>query len=258
MVAHQLRGVDVFSDYDHYATLFRHMPFAFVDKKGIVAFRSNGRRVAMYCGDGIPPCSVSEVFKGEEYGRADVKGKQVVDIGTAFGDSTVYFGIRGAKKVYGYEIIRNYYETCKQNILRNNLADVCSVELCGIGDSNNPLDTSAEIIGAIVDNKERVNLEPIPMKTLKQITDEHQVTEGVLKVDVDGYEYKIFEATDRETFRKYGQIIMEYHYGPKPLIDKLSECGFEVEASKPLNVRIDYHPEQYKNMELGYIVATRR
>jgi len=42
---------------------------------------------------------IIEVFDFGEYRHLDVKNKVVVDVGAAYGDSTIYFLLRGAKKV---------------------------------------------------------------------------------------------------------------------------------------------------------------
>ncbi|MCC6055902.1 MAG: hypothetical protein LM583_04435 [Desulfurococcaceae archaeon] len=44
-------------------------------------------------------CTIIEVFDFGEYRLLDVKNKVVVDVGAAYGDSTVYFLLRGAKKL---------------------------------------------------------------------------------------------------------------------------------------------------------------
>jgi len=42
-------------------------------------------------------------FEDEEYGYVDVKNKSVVDVGAFVGDTSIYFAIKGAKKVIAIE-----------------------------------------------------------------------------------------------------------------------------------------------------------
>jgi len=44
-------------------------------------------------------CTIIEVFDFGEYRLLDAKNKVVVDVGAAYGDSTMYFLLRGAKKL---------------------------------------------------------------------------------------------------------------------------------------------------------------
>jgi predicted rRNA methylase YqxC with S4 and FtsJ domains len=44
-------------------------------------------------------CTIIEVFDFGEYRYLDVKNKVVVDVGATYGDSTMYFLLRGAKKL---------------------------------------------------------------------------------------------------------------------------------------------------------------
>ena len=257
-----LKGIKIknINEYLLYTSFFRHFPFAGINKNGTVSFNFEGKKVKMFYGD-ASPVGFSEVFRRDEYGKlispSMIKGSDVVDIGAAWGDTAVYFGLKGAKKVYGYEINPRSYELCRKNIALNGLGDVCSVELCGVSGGVRFSDFSRHAIGVGIDKKDVPNFNDVKMKTLNEIVKEHNIQDGILKIDVDGFEYDILREADKDTLESFKNIIMEYHFGTQDLLTKLTECGFKVNASKPLSVFIDYHPKEFQQMEVGYISATR-
>ena len=211
----------------------------------------------MFCGD-LNPQFLVGTFAMKDYGMlSDIKGKDVLDIGAAIGDTAVYFGLKGAKKVYSYEINKRYYDICKKNIELNNLENVVEVKLCGIGKDNKPLNNSLSILGAILPEKDREAANGIEMKTLNEVIKDHKINDGILKIDVDGFEYKIIEGVECDLLNRFSHIIMEYHFGVKNLAVKLEACGFKTEIKKVAEVFIDYHPKEFQNMNIGYIYAVR-
>lgn len=73
---------------------------------------------------------LNEIFVKEDYRRLGVKGRVVVDIGASIGDSAIYFALRGARKVYGYEPNKERYEMAIQNIKANGLEKKITMK-CG-------------------------------------------------------------------------------------------------------------------------------
>lgn len=258
----RLKGTKIknFNEYLLYTSFFRHFPFASIDKNGVVSFSFEGKKMKMFCGN-VVPVGLSEVFRRDEYGKlissSAIKGRDVVDVGTAWGDTTVYFGLKGARKVYGYEINPRNYELCRKNIALNGLENICSVESCGIGGGREFLGFSHHAIGVAVDRKDIANFHGVKMKTLNEVVKEHNLKNAILKIDVDGFEYDIFREVTKDALISFSNIIMEYHFGTQDLLSKLTECGFKVSASKPLNVFVDRHPKGFQQMEIGYISAIR-
>lgn len=256
------KGIKIknFNEYLLYTSFFRHFPFAVINKEGTVSFYFEGKKIKMFYGDAAP-VGFSEVFKRNEYGKlispSVIKGSDVVDIGAAWGDTTVYFGLNGAKKVYGYEINPRSYNLCRKNIALNGLENVCSVELCGMSGGTNFSDFTCHAIGVGIDKKDVPNFNNVKMKTLNDVVKEHHLKNAILKIDVDGFEYDILRGANKDTLRSFKNIIMEYHFGTQDLLTKLIECGFKAIASKPLNVFVDYHPKEFQQMKVGYISAIR-
>ena len=53
----------------------------------------------------------------------------------------------------------------------------------------------------------------------------------LLKLDCEGCEYPVLRSMMKETFSRIGEVIMEYHDGPKDLPTLLSSVGFTVECT---------------------------
>jgi len=136
-----------------------------------------------------------EIFRDGIY-DVDMKGRTVVDIGSGIGDSSIYFALNGAKKVYAFDVNVSYLE---KNIRENNLKDVVEPIRCECG--RNDLDI---------------------------ITLKYNLPYGsVLKVDCEGCEYDFFSTAPRWISR-YSTIIIEYHNGIQHLADLLRASGFNI------------------------------
>jgi len=134
-----------------------------------------------------------EIFRDGIY-DVDVKGRTVVDVGAGIGDSSIYFALNGAKKVYAFDVDTTYLE---KNIKENNLKDVVEPIRCECGLSNN----------------------------LDIITLKYNIPHGsVLKVDCEGCKYNFFSSP--RLINRYHAIIIEYHNGVQHFADLLR--GFNV------------------------------
>lgn len=67
----------------------------------------------------VPGLFNFEVFLDEPYKCVDVKGKLVIDVGAFNGDSAIYFAIKGAKVVYGFEPYPLACSTARKNLHLN-------------------------------------------------------------------------------------------------------------------------------------------
>lgn len=247
------------ADYDQYTSFFRHFPFGRISKDGIATFRFSGKKVRMTSGDLNPVDTLAGIFRMKEYDSiSDINGNDVVDIGAAIGDTAVYFALRGAKKVYGYEINERYYNLAQKNIELNDLKNIISVELCGISATDKPLDSALPMLGAVVPERDRNATNGIKMKTLDEVARLHDIDGGILKIDTEGFEYEILNGAAPETLKLFSQIFLEYHYGVQNLPEKLESAGFTVEARKASEIRVETNPDGYKNMDVGYILAKRK
>ena len=252
VLIHRLRGVE--GSYDELVTFFRYFPFGRINTNRTVSFSMNGRKVKIYYGDLFP--MAAGIFKSGEYDMVPVKDRVVIDIGAAIGDTAVYFSIKGAKRVYGYELNKRYFDLAQRNIDLNDFRDKIEIEYCGV--ASKKICSSDVILGACVPEQDRPGVDGAGFKTLDEIGQEREVRDAVLKLDVDGYEYEIIRFASKEALCRFSLIFIEYHFGIQDLEDKLVNAGFVVEKNKIANVVIDRHPVEYRNMDIGYILARQR
>ena len=77
----------------------------------------------------------------------------------------------------------------------------------------------------------------------------------LLKMDCEGCEYNIMHE-DSEVPSQFSRIIIEYHYGPQHIPEKLEEAGFEVTFSDPVPI---YNPDMPDpKTRQGMIYARKR
>jgi Predicted O-methyltransferase len=77
--------------------------------------------------------SVLEVFDENVYGNTNVFNKEVVDIGANVGDSSIYFALKGARKVVGVEPLPNVYAQALENVKLNHLEGKISLINAALG-----------------------------------------------------------------------------------------------------------------------------
>jgi len=153
--------------------------------------------------------ALGEIFRDGIY-DVDVKGRTVVDVGAGIGDSSIYFALNGAKKVYAFDVNTTYLE---KNITENNLKDVVEPIRRECGLSNN----------------------------LDIITLKYNIPYGsVLKVNCEGCEYDFFASVTLRLISKYNTIIIEYHNGIRHLADLLRGSGFNVTVKGNKKVGLIY------------------
>lgn len=165
--------------------------------------------------------TVIEVFNKRFYDLLKhVEGRDVVDIGAGVGDSTVYFALRGARRVIAVEPARECYDELVENVKLN------SVE------------------GRVIALNEYAC-----KHTLAELTGKYGINEGVLKVDCEGCEYEVIAEAPIEALEKFKEAVIEYHESPRPLVEKLAEADFKVTTMPPWTV--------INNKPVGFIHAER-
>lgn len=129
--------------------------------------------------------------------------KDFVDIGANIGFYTIHSAKRMTKgRVVALEAVKSAYERLIKNIERNNVEQVVSVVRCFVSDKKGML-TMRTIIGMeeyssasesnikIHDQDQSFVTEIVNCLTLDEIVCEHQLNPGLIKVDVEGAEYKV-------------------------------------------------------------------
>ncbi len=198
---------------------------------------------------------IKEQFFEEEYAWLDVNNNVVVDIGANVGDTAIYFSLKGAKHIYAYEPYPYSYKIALKNINLNNLKNVVSIlnEGCGKGQTI--------LIDEMYENNIATNIKnfksgkTIKLETLDNIVTRFKIKDAVLKLDCEGSEYDVILTASEYSLRSFKQIIIEYHYGYKNLLEKLKNSGFEVKIRRPT-----FHLENdrtIKNLQRGILYCKR-
>ncbi|MFQ1020790.1 FkbM family methyltransferase [Tardisphaera saccharovorans] len=93
----------------------------------------------------------------------------------------------------------------------------------------------------------------VPVYSLDHVLEEYGPFD-VLKMDCEGCEYDALANSRR--IGEVSQVMLEYHYGPKRVVEALRRAGFQVRADKPHR---SYNPRAADpNMLLGYAYAWKR
>ena len=194
-------------------------------------FTFYGKKLRFY---GWKKGNVEEIFVFNEYDALDIKDRIVIDVGASIADSTVYFALKGAKKVIAFEPFPKIFSIAEKNIKENNVESKVTLVNAGCGydgkvNINTDLETDAS--ASLIDQKYGIE---IPVYSLDSIVSKYNIEEGsILKADCEGCEYPLILQSSKDSISKFYQIIIEYHYGYKPIVERLRELNFKVKYTLP-------------------------
>ncbi len=200
---------------------------------------------------------INENFINDQYKWLGVKGKDVVDIGAAVGDTAIYFALKGAKHVYAFEPYPYSYKIAQKNIRLNHLEDKITLLNEGCGKSNTVM-ISPKIKNYGNSSINFYNTKKgkrIPILSLEEIVKTFKINNGIMKVDCEGCEYELILNAKEEILLRFKQIIIEYHYGYKNLISKLKPI-FRMRHTLPQCMHDSDKKE--KQMYRGLILCDRK
>lgn len=197
-----------------------------------------------------------EHFLEQPYRIAEVKGRDVVDVGAFSGDSSIYFAWRGARRVFAFEPVPASYKMANMNIRLNGIDNVQVFnEAIGAveGNLSMPVDTPGS---SSFSSSEKSNIHSeavrIPIRTLDSIVRDFELEGAVLKMDCEGCEYEVIPNANDDTLRCFTQIILEYHRGAQGLLERLTDSGFD---TKLLDIK--GRPIHVGSKTLGLVYASR-
>jgi FkbM family methyltransferase len=191
----------------------------------------------------------------EAYDFLPVEGRLVVDIGASIADSSIYFALKGAKKVIALEPYPLNYESAKLNIEENNLTEKISLFNAGCSGNEGEITVNPSQEGPISSLREFKNGKKIPLMSLSRIIKDFDIDNGILKIDCEGCEYDSLLNLSCDELKKFSHILVEYHYGYKNLQEKLEKCGFNIKVISPIYYRRPDHV--YSKTFVGEIFAER-
>lgn len=223
-------------------------------ESGFVSVSFNGMRYlfsgALNNGD------LAGVFALREYSSLDVSGQNVIDVGANIGDSAIYFAAMGAKHVYALEPFPSSFEYAKKNVEINNLGEKITIINAGLSDADGEIaiDPAFENTPMHQMRSSQSGIR-VPVLSLGTLMANYEVTDAVLKMDCEGFEYPSILSSSPELLQRFRRIQIEYHYGPDKLVDKLRKSDFRVSFTRE---RSSFNKHVSKpHMSFGYIFATR-
>jgi len=169
-------------------------------------------------------------FINEQLKRLDVRDKDIVDVGANIGDTAIYFALKGAKHVYAFEPYPYSYNIAKKNIKLNHLENKITLLNEGCGRSGFVTIREDYENSNSADLKNFKKGKKIKIESLDEIVKRFNLKHSALKVDCEGCEYDLILNASDEALNAFDQIIIEYHYGYKNLIEKLKKSGFIIKV----------------------------
>jgi len=238
---------------DNYTVLFSLKKCYKVNNNEIIFSKDDLPSVKLR--DWITNGDVFGIFLKDNYSFLPVKGKMVLDIGANIADSSIYFAIKGAKKIIALEPLPKNYESAKKNIEINNLSDKIELLLAGCSSKSGNMLVDSQVKGGNRSLHESKKGIEVPLLTLDDILNTYDIKTALLKVDCEGCEYEIIKSSSAETLRNFTHIQIEYHFGYKNLKEKLEKCGFKVSVSNPY---LMINTKQRKFTYVGYLYAFQK
>ena len=177
--------------------------------------------------------TILSVFEYSIYRYVDVAGKTVVDIGAYIGVASIYFALKGARKVIAIEPHPKAFKEMLMNIKLNEHED--KVVPINAGLASRPGEICVENVD--IKNTYRSYLKPIlissckdkvPAITLSEIIEKYNIKEAVLKMNCEGCEYDVLLNEDPRVFTVFDQLFISYHHGYLELKKVLEMAGYRV------------------------------
>ncbi|MCW3983688.1 MAG: FkbM family methyltransferase [Candidatus Bathyarchaeota archaeon] len=170
-----------------------------------------------------------EIFKELNSGayEADFNDRVVLDIGGFQGESAVYFGMVGAKKVIVYEPVHEYCRLIEKNASSNHVN--AEIHCSGIGNENTI--TALSIFDPVYEGSDQPRKEIVKITNITDIINQSKA--DIAKIDCEGAEICL-TTVPSEVLRKIPQYIIELHglQVRKAVTSKFLEAGFKITKSK--------------------------
>lgn len=173
-------------------------------------------------GDISALCHIWETFFGQAYSLLNVRGKTVVDVGASLGDSSIYFAMQGAARVFAFEPFYEVYGFLLENINANRLTDKVCPRMVAVSAKEGRMYVKPEIRwfgGTRCSSTASGGGHWVKSERL-------QLKADILKMDCEGCEYDVLSSIDPRSMR-YEEIMIEFHKGSSPIVRVLAEARYE-------------------------------
>lgn len=191
--------------------------------------------------------SYVDFFYGDLCNGIDTSGV-VVDAGANVGFFTLYAKEKGASRVYSIEPDPMPFFYLEKNFEKDPSVVLINKAMNGIWDF---IKFDISLDGSVgstsnshsnMENKLSIVVEVITIDTILEIENEI----NLLKLDIEGSEFDVIDNISDDHFKRINQMFIEFHYNPKPIIDKLISKGYQIEYR---------HSDE--NSTVGFIYANK-
>jgi len=187
-----------------------------------------------------------EFFDEKIYDDLDINNREIVfDIGANIGLWTAYILEKGAKKVYAFEPNKVAINQLRINFKNNKNVDIVPK---GVYHNHTKIpfyvDNVNSLISSVINSDGKVLAYEIETLTIDDVISQYDIKEiDLLKMDIEGAEFDIFDNVTKETMSKINALLIEYHdfyftdgtHKVDNLIIQLEDFGYEV--VKPYGVK---------------------
>jgi len=159
--------------------------------------------------------SIRDVFDYGHWDGLNVEDKVVVDVGAFIGDSSIYFALRGARRVIAVEPHPEAYKVMVENIRLNGLEDVITPVNAGLSSRPGVICVKNVDVEGMYRTYHGLSecSTTVPAITLADIIDKYNVgRDVVLKMDCEGCEYDVI-LNDYEHVKLFNEIAVECYEG---------------------------------------------
>jgi len=182
---------------------------------------------------------LSEVFVDKVY-AGDFRGKTVLDVGMADGDSAVYFARCGAARVIAVEPLPDTYALALDNLRENGveqtvvpiqgavLSEKGTIEIRVPSHAPNRSSAAPDRDQNRMQFDRTISVQTYTLADLMRAGGVDRL--DMVKMDCEGCEYSFLRSLSGEDFARIGRFVLEYHDGPHDLVQILKSHGFEVSS----------------------------
>ena len=195
------------------------------------------------------------IFNNKDYDFLNVKGRTVIDIGANIADSSIYFALEDAEHVIALEPYPKNYQIAKKNIALNDLSSKITLLNAAGGAKDKEIFINTSYCGICKPLEASSTGENITIISLNTLVRKFNLNAACLKIDCEGCEYDMVLDASADVLKRFSRIQIEYHYGYKDLYNKLKQCGFKVQVTKPIYIKNEL--AKRRSMYVGYLYASQ-
>lgn len=224
----------------------------------------NGKNLKILYRDDSDQSVIDEFFVDKMYRSAEfsILNSQfsILDIGAHIGIFSIYASVLNPQsQIIALEPEPNNYKLLKENLKLNNLKNITPIQSALITDnkSSTKLYLSKNTHNHST-NKPTNQSTPItvPAINLERLMKEHKIKKiGLLKMDIEGAEFKIISNIQYPIFNHIKNLVLEYHPAPHKVQGK--PIDYLISIIKPHGFSVEHFPNKF-DKRFGLLVCRNK